>query len=310
MGRTPGNAAGIAAPGMKVPKRASRSRASAAPAEKSAWTLALPLCGFFVLFFAGPLAILIVESVAAPAGRSGPSAAHYVGFLTDPFYLSILWSTLWLGVKVTLLCLVLAYPLAWLMSRVSARMQSVLLFIVVLPLLTSVVVRTFAWIVILGSQGVFNKALLALGLIERPLRMLFTESGVVLVLAQVMLPLMVLPLLATMSKVDHNLHDASSALGAGEWRTFWRVTLPLSVPGITAGCILVYTGSIAAFVTQTLIGSAQLIYMPLAIYQQALGANNWPFAAAMSVIFMTTVLIVVYFLNLAGRLARGNLYGS
>jgi putative spermidine/putrescine transport system permease protein len=275
--------------------------------KESEWKLALPLALFFLLFFLGPLAVLVAESFSGGDGK--PVLTHYVRFLGDGFYLSILWSTLWLGVKATLLCLVFAYPLAWLMTHASPRTRSILLFIVVLPILTSVVVRTFAWIVILGSQGVFNKALLALGVIQQPMRLLFTETGVIIVLAQVMLPLMVLPIVATMGKIDPNLHDASATLGAGEWRTFWKVTLPLSVPGVIAGCILVFAGSITAYVTQTLIGSAQLLYMPLAIYQQALGANNWAFASAMSVIFMAAVLIVVYLLNMVGRLARGNIYG-
>ena len=122
---------------------------------------------------------------------------------------------------------------------------------------------------------------------------LYTEVGVVIVLAQVQMPLMVLPILTVMSKIDPNLADASRALGAGEWRTLWRVTIPLSLPGVIAGCILTYTACITAFVTQTLIGGARLIYMPLHIYQQAVGANNWPFAAAISVVFMVAVLVIV-----------------
>jgi putative spermidine/putrescine transport system permease protein len=105
-----------------------------------------------------------------------------------------------------------------------------------------------------------------------------------------------------MSKTDPNLADASRALGAGEWRTLWRITLPLSLPGVIAGCILTYSASVTAFVTQTLIGGARLVYMPLHIYQQAIGANNWPFAAAISVIFMFAVLIVVALLNLLTRI--------
>jgi len=131
---------------------------------------------------------------------------------------------------------------------------------------------------------------------------LFTELGVVIVLAQVQMPLMVLPILTVMSKTDPNLADASRALGAGEWRTLWKITLPLSLPGVIAGCILTYSASVTAFVTQTLIGGARLVYMPLHIYQQAIGANNWPFAAAISVIFMLAVLIVVYLLNLLTRM--------
>ena len=182
------------------------------------------------------------------------------------------------------------------------------MFVVVLPILTSVVVRTFAWIVILGREGVMNHALRALGLIDQPVPLLFTETGVIVVLAQVQMPLMVLPLFATLSRIDPNLGDASAALGAGAWRTFFRVTLPLSTPGLVAGCILVFSACATAFVTQTLIGGARLVYMPLHIYQQAIGANNWPFAAAISVVFTIAVMIVIYGLNRFGRASKA--YGD
>ena len=143
--------------------------------------------------------------------------------------------------------------------------------------------------------------MLGLGLIHEPLKLLYTETGVIMVLAQVQMPLMVLPILTVMSKIDPNLSDASRVLGAGEWKTLWRVTIPLSLPGVIAGCILTYTACITAFVTQTLIGGARLIYMPLHIYQQAVGANNWPFAAAISVVFMVAVLVIVGILGALGR---------
>ena len=174
------------------------------------------------------------------------------------------------------------YPIAWLASRAPPRWQTLLVFVVVLPILTSVVVRTFAWIVILGREGLLNDVLRALRIVDQPVPLLFTETGVIAVLAQVQMPLMVLPLLGTLSRIDPNLGDASAALGAGAWRTFFRVTLPLSTPGLVAGCILVFSACATAFVTQTLIGGARLVYMPLHIYQQAVGANNWPFAAAIS----------------------------
>jgi putative spermidine/putrescine transport system permease protein len=196
---------------------------------------------------------------------------------------------------------VFGYPIAWICARASARWQSVLVFLVILPILTSVVVRTFAWIVILGRQGVLNQIALGLGLTNEPLRLLYTETGVIMVLAQVQMPLMVLPILTVLSKIDPNLADASRALGAGEWRTLWRVTVPLSLPGVIAGCILTYSACVTAFVTQTLIGGARLIYMPLHIYQQAIGANNWPFAAAISIIFMVAVLAAIAILSLLGR---------
>jgi putative spermidine/putrescine transport system permease protein len=263
--------------------------------------LAVPLAALFAAAFVAPLAVLVVLSVATQQGAGDFTLANYTTFFGDRYHLSILGETLWLGVKSTLVCLVFGFPIAWLCARAGARWQSVLIFLVILPVLTSVVVRTFSWIVILGRQGVLNQIVLALGLSDEPLRLLFTETGVIMVLAQVQMPLMVLPILTVLSKIDPNLGDASRALGAGEWRTLWRVTLPLSMPGILAGCILTYAARITVSVTQTLIGGARLIYMPLHIYQQAVGANNWPFAAAISVIFMVAVLLVVGLLNAYGR---------
>ena len=261
----------------------------------------LPLAALFVAFFVAPLIVLLALSLNADTATATWTAANYVKFFTDRFNYSILWDTLFLGVKATLVCLVFGYPIAWICARASARWQSVLVFLVILPILTSVVVRTFAWIVILGRQGVLNQIALGLGLTNEPLRLLYTEPGVIMVLAQVQMPLMVLPILTVLSKIDPNLADASRALGAGEWRTLWRVTIPLSLPGVIAGCILAYSACVTAFVTQTLIGGARLIYMPLHIYQQAIGANNWPFAATLSVIFMVAVLAAVAMLQWLAR---------
>jgi putative spermidine/putrescine transport system permease protein len=263
--------------------------------------LLLPLAALFVAFFVAPLIVLILLSLHGEAVMRTWTLANYVKFFTDSFNYSILFETLMLGVKATLLCLAFGFPIAWVCARAGARLQSVIVFLVILPILTSVVVRTFGWIVILGRQGVINQMLIGAGIINEPIRLLYTEFGVIMVLAQVQMPLMVLPILTVLGKIDPNLGDASRVLGAGEWKTLWRVTLPLSLPGIIAGCILTYTACITAFVTQTLIGGARLIYMPLHIYQQAVGANNWPFAAAISVVFMVAVMIIVGILGALGR---------
>lgn len=292
---------GVAAIGAAPP--------NAVAARSAEWKLALPLTVFMMAFFAAPLAVLIAMSVHADNEMKIWSLAQYAKFLGEMFNVRILGETLWLGVKATLVCLLFGYPLAWFAARSGPKVRSALLFLIVLPILTSVVVRTFSWIVILGKQGVLNSALSAIGLIDEPLKLLFTETGVIMVLAQVQLPLVVLPLMTNLSRIDPNLAGASAALGAGEWRTFWKVTLPLSVPGMIAGCILAFSACVTAFVTQTLIGGARLVYMPLFIYQQAVGANNWPFAAAMSVIFMVAVLLIVFLLNLVARASRGRIYG-
>ncbi len=265
--------------------------------------LAAPLAGFFVLFFIAPLLILFYVSLQTDTGTS---LAQYARFLLDPFSLGVLGRTLWLGVEVTALCLLLGFPLAWAYVRGPRWLQPVLILVVLLPLLTSVVVRTFAWIVILGRQGIVNSALVSLGLIDTPLRLLYTEGGVIVALAQVQMPLMVLPLITALSRIDPNMDDASAALGAGAWRGFWRITVPLSLPGIIAGCMLTYAAAITAFITQSLVGGGQMLFMPMYIYQQATALQNWPFAAAISIVFLAAVLAVVSVFNALGRLSRAH----
>ncbi len=267
--------------------------------------LALPLAAFFLVFFLSPLAILLYVSLFTDAAMTAHGLTQYAKFLLDPFSLGVLGRTLWVGVQVTALCLLLGLPLAWVYVRMSGLLQTVLIVVILLPLLTSVVVRTFAWIVILGRQGIVKSTLAALGVIDAPLRLLYTEGGMVVALAQVQMPLMVLPLITALSRLDPNLLDASAALGAGKWRTFRRVVLPLTLPGITAGCLLTYAASITAFITQTLVGGGQLLFMPMYIYQQASTLSNWPFAAAISIIFLAAVLAAVSLFNVLGRLSKG-----
>src|SRR5207248_686729 len=171
--------------------------------------LVLPLAALFVAFFVAPLCVLTALSFSADANIAAFTSANYGKFFTDSFNYSILFETLLLGLKATLVCLIFGYPVAWICARSGARLQSIIVFLVILPILTSVVVRTFAWIVILGRQGVVNHLFMWLGLVDEPVRLLYTETGVIMVLAQVQMPLMVLPLLATLSRIDPNLADAS-----------------------------------------------------------------------------------------------------
>jgi putative spermidine/putrescine transport system permease protein len=283
--------------------------ASATPSLRSVTAyelkLAWPLAAFFVVFFLAPLILLFFVSLYTDTSMTHFGLTQYAKFLLDPFSLQVLGSTLWLGVEVTALCLLLGFPLAYVYLRVPGWMQGVLILIVLLPLLTSVVVRTFAWIVILGRQGIVNTVLLELGLIDSPLRLLYTEGGVIVALAQVQMPLMVLPLITALSRIDPNLADASAALGAGYWRTFFKVTLPLTLPGIIAGCLLTYAAALSAFITQTLVGGGQMLFMPMYLYQQASSLSNWPFAAAISFIFLVAVLAVITVFNMLGKISQG-----
>ena len=273
------------------------------------WQLVLPLTLFFAVFVFAPLALLGAVSFYNDATVTTPGVAQYAKFLTDGFNMAVLGQTLWLGLLATAVALVVGYPLAYIYMVAPVAAQRVLMLVIVLPLLTSAVVRTFAWVVILGRQGIVNSVLAAMGLIDAPVRLLYTPSAVVVALAQIQLPLMVLPVITALGNIDPNLRHASHALGAGRWRTFIEVTLPLSAPGLLAGCLLVYAGSVSAFVTQTLVGGGQLMLMPQYMYQQAIQANNYPFAAAVAMILLAAVLAIVIVVNMVSRRAQVFVHG-
>lgn len=277
----------------------------AAPVSGYGLGLASPLAAFFVCFFVAPLLVLLLISFYADQQLSHFGGDQYARIAADGFTFKVLLDTLWLGVQVTALCLVLGYALAWVHVRSPRGLQKLLLLIIVMPLLTSVVVRTFAWVVILGRQGIVNAVLQGLGWVDEPLKLLYTRGGLVVALANVQLPLMALPLITALQKLDPNLADASAALGANAWRTFFQVTLPLTVPGIVAGCLLTFAASITAFISQSLIGGGQMLFMPMYIYQQASTLQNWPFAAAISLVFLLAVLGCVALFGLLGRAGRG-----
>jgi putative spermidine/putrescine transport system permease protein len=271
--------------------------------------LALPLGLFFVVFVVMPLLLLGYVSLHNDGALTEQGFDQYRKFLGDAFNLSVLGNTMWLGLKVTVLTLVIGYPLAWIYTQAPARWQGLLMLLIVLPLLTSAVVRTFAWVVILGRQGIVNNLLVSWGWVEAPLKLLYTPGAVTIALAQIELPLMVLPLITALMNIDPALRQASLALGAGRWRTFFQVTLPLSMPGLLAGCLLVFASSVSAFVTQTLVGGGQQMFMPFYMYQQAIQANNYPFAATIAMLLLVSVLVIVTAVNLLARRSKGFVHG-
>lgn len=260
-----------------------------------------PLALFFAVFVLMPLLLLGFVSLHNDMEMKVAGTAQYAKFLGDAFNLGVLGDTLWLALRATLLALLIGYPLAYAYTLAPPTLQRFLILLIVLPMLTSAVVRTFAWVVILGRQGIVNEALLAWGWIESPAKLLYTPTAVVVALAQIEMPLMVLPLITALSNIPPALREASLSLGAGRWRTFFLVTVPLSMPGLVAGCLLVFAAAASAFVTQTLVGGGRLMFMPFYIYQQAIQSNNYPFAATIAVLLLVSVLAVVTLINLAGR---------
>ncbi len=274
------------------------------PGARVDWRLAAPLGLTYLAFFAAPFAILLGISFYADAEQTRLGLDSWTKFYGDAFYRKVIFDTLKLGVFAVLATTLLAYPLALVFRASSPRVQRLLIFIILMPLLTSVVIRTFAWIVILAREGVLNQTLMGLGLTATPLNLLQTELGLVIALTQIEMPLMLLPLLTIMNQMDQNLVDASRALGASKWRTFFRVILPLTLPGWIAGATLVFASATTAFISQSVIGGARLVYLPSLIWQQSMVVYNWPFAAVASLTLLFTVLAGIMALGWLGRFAR------
>ena len=275
-------------------------------------SLLLPAVGLFGVCFFVPLAILLSLSfrrvVIGQPSDDGLTLSNYVQFLTDPFYLATLWDTLLLGLGVTALTLVLGYPMAFVVARAPGRWRGVLRLLVLTPLLVSVVIRTYGWMILLGGNGPVNQALLALGLIGTPIRFLFTHKAVLIGLVHVELPVMILALAGVIERIDPHLEEAAESLQANPIRSFLAVTLPLSLPGVAAGCMLVFSVSIAAFVTPALLGGPSLLVLATLMYQQIMVVLDWSFGATAGVILLAACasLFVLYQLLMAlGRLWGG-----
>ena len=250
--------------------------------------LLLPLALYLAVFLVIPFANIIVLSfyTYSPTRIWTPelTTANYEG-LVDTAFLAVLTRTLRLGLVSTALCVVFGYPLAYFLARAPRRIATMGVFLLVIPLMVSAVIRTFGWLVILGRNGLINSALLAVGLDRLPL--LYNETAVVIGLANVFVPFMVLPLMASIERINPALEEAARNLGATWIGTFRRVVLPLSRPGLISGCLLVYSAAISAFVIPVLMGGARVRVIGRQIYDQLLISYQWPTASA------TATLLVI-----------------
>lgn len=274
------------------------------------YLLITPNLVWLATFMVGALVILAIMSLRGyEAGGRGIletwELTHYVAFLGDPFYLAVLWRSLFISAITTIVCLILGFPLAYWLSQLRGLPRAILYFAVLIPLLTSAVVRTFGWMILLANNGFLNKSLISLGIIDSPLRLMYSQTGIVVALAEVLLPFMVLALDAALLNINQSLYDAARNLGAGPVRIFWQVTLPLSMPGVISGSVLVFTLAISAYVTPALIGGPRVPVMSTAIYQQGIALLNWPFGAAIAFILLfTLVLLLAVTFRLSSRFAR------
>ena len=259
----------------------------------AAWTLLAPGLGWLVLFFALPIAAMLVVSLM-PRGvyggvEPGFTLEHYRRFF-DPLYLGILWRTLLWSAACTGVCLLLGFPVAYVIAH-ARRWRSTLLLLVILPFWTSFLVRTFAMMFLLRDSGLVNGLLLSLGLIARPIELLYTPFAVIAGLVYGFLPFMVLPIYASLEKHDPALLEAATMLGARPAAGFFKVTLPLARPGVMAGCFLVFIPALGSFLTSDLLGGAKQVMLGNLVQNQFMSARNWPFGSAASLVMMTGVLL-------------------
>ncbi len=219
----------------------------------------------------------------------------------DLYYLRLFGRTLRLGLITTVICALLGYPLAYFLARARPRVVTLGLFLLIMPLMVSTVIRVFGWIVILGRKGLINEALLGLGL--EPVKLLYSETAVVIGLVNIFMPFMVLPLLASIERIPPSLEEAAQNLGANWLQMFRRVILPLSLPGLISGSLLVYSISISAFVTPALMGNSRERMAAQQIYDEVLVSFNWPSASSLALTLVLLTLILMFWALFATRRA-------
>jgi putative spermidine/putrescine transport system permease protein len=255
----------------------------------------VPILVLLLAFFVLPFGMMFYESLFlsplyAPQD-SGATLANYLKLFGDLFYLKVLLQTLALGVVVTLLTLVLAYPVAYVLARTQRR--QLLVFLVISPLVVSIVIRSYGWMVLLGRAGTVNSALQAAGLIDQPLALMYNWFGATVALTHVLLPYMILTLASVIEGIPESLEDSAAVLGAGWWARFRHLLFPLSLEGVGAGVTLVFMLAIGSFVSVLLLGGSDTLILPLLIYQQVILINN-NFAAALGTYLLVISVILLY----------------
>ena len=265
-----------------------------------------PVTLFLGVFFLLPLMIIAVFSFLTPGLYGGVEWAFYpwnygriFGWadgsmeIYEPIYLQIMARSLGFAAMTVVLCLFLCYPVAFWVSRLPARWRLLFLFLITLPFFSSLIVRLYAWLLILKPSGLLNTVLLGVGVISEPLEILYTPAAVVLGMVYVMVPFMFLPLFSSIDNLDRALMEASMDLGATRFQTFIKVILPQTLPGILGGAVIVFIPSVGNFIVPDVLGGAKGLMIGNLVEQQFLSARNWPFGSALSMIVMAVVLTVL-----------------
>ncbi|MCL9776796.1 spermidine/putrescine ABC transporter permease PotB [Vibrio methylphosphonaticus] len=222
--------------------------------------------------------------------------------LLDPLYAKVVMHSFYMAIVATLICLVIGYPFAYIVAKMPEKWRPFMLFLVIVPFWTNSLIRTYGLKIVLGTQGILNKGLLALDIIDKPLRIMYTETAVMIGLVYILLPFMILPLYSALEKLDHTYIEAAKDLGASKWQTITKVILPLTMPGIIGGCLLVLLPALGMFYIADLLGGAKNLLIGNVIKSQILNARDWPFGAATSIALTTAMAVMLYAYYRAGKL--------
>ena len=270
--------------------------------------LLLPILLFIFGFFVVPMLYILYLSFISTDDINGADAVYslqnYTQFFTDSYYLTSLWLTVKISLYTVIVSLILAYPVALTMAKSSPRIRGYIALLIASPLLVSIVVRNFGWYLLLLPNGTINQLLTSLGIIDTPLKLLFSEIGVVIGLSNAYLPFMILAIATSLYNIDPSLDKAGAILGASPIRSFFSITLPLSLPGIVSGCVLVFSLSMSAYVTPALMGGANVPVMPVVAYDQINNLLRWTFGSAISYVLLATTLITVFVFTRAFEISK------
>ncbi len=261
------------------------------------WAMSGPGLLVFVTMLLAPLALTAILSLNVFNGMEGIqkvySLKNYLEIFSDSYYLEIFGRTALMSAIVTVLCVVLGVPETIIISRMRGRWRGVFLLIILAPLLISVVVRTLGWSILMGNNGLINKGLMLFHIIDEPLRLAFTMTGVTIAMVHVMVPFMVISVWASLQKLDPQVENAGLSLGASQRTVFRRVVLPQLLPGILSGSIIVFALSASAFATPALLGGRRLKVVATAAYDEFLNTLNWPLGAAIAVVLLVANIVII-----------------
>ncbi|WP_302926263.1 ABC transporter permease [Holdemania filiformis] len=270
--------------------------------KQSTILLIAPITILLVVVLILPLLAVLLPTVFE---GGAVTLSRYIAFFQDPYYIKIFIRTLRIALVCTLVCMILGIPTAYFISRVSKKWRGILMSVALFPMLTNSVIRAFAWINILGKNGIVNQILSALHLVDQPLSMLYTEFSVLVGTIYLFLPLMIITLVGVMENIDNDMMEAAESLGASRLLSFFKVILPMSIPGIITGAVLVFTGAMTAYTTPQLLGGPKNMLLSTLIYQRAMTLNDWTGASVVALVMIVTTLIVMKGLNaIAGRLDK------